>query len=227
MASQGEGTTILDPNASNPYLGYDDLQLPVFPDRTPMKDHQYFGNVLQEHRELVAAFTTVQCSMQHETVTCIRNTETGTECERKDLCPREFRNRQLACGHTTSRNSLRIAVEDMRAARQYLHSQKQTPAIDSAIRSSTLLTRIEQLNSAIGRLDHAKGDTELHYALARDAYDRGEEDSGIRIEELKDRRTQIHERHAEFIIQMEELRGDILTALDSTLAQLRSDIPTP
>ena len=192
-----------------------------------MKDHQYFGKILQEHRELVAAFTTVQCSMQHETVTSIHNTGAGTECERENLCPREFRNRQLACGHTTSRNALRIAVEDVRTARQYLHTQKREQAADITIRSSTLLRRIEQLNSAIGSLDHAKGDTELHYAIARDAYDRGEEDSRLRIEELENRRTRIHERHAEYILQMEELRGDILTALDSTLAQLQSDIPTP
>lgn len=185
-----------------------------------MNERQHFGDILHRHREIITSFTTVQCSMQHETVTSIPDAATGTECERRDLCPREFRNRQLACGHTTSRNTLRIAVEDMRSAKQYLRAQQSSGAGVSSFRSSSLLARIEQLNSDIGRLDHAKGDTELLYAIALDTQAKGDEDTAEQIGVLEEKRARIHERHAQYILQMQELRDDILAALDSLLAQL-------
>lgn len=179
--------------------------------------HTHSPTTLSDLREKISELRAVPCRMKHEKVveTIPSNTvitADGEEItlpvvhERLGFCPKEFRDRQIACGHTTSRYILREALEEL----QQIHPSPE------AIRD--MLNEWHRLDGEIGLLDHRKGEAERVRAELTNASQLPGGMERQRTEatrELED----IHRNHGLCVERLNRLQERTLQELDRVIGQ--------
>lgn len=188
--------------------------------QTPTLTHSR-RTTLADLREKISELRAVPCRMKHEKVveTIPSSTVVTTDGEeitlpvvheRLGFCPKEFRDRQIACGHTTSRYILREALE----ALQEIHPSPE--------RVEEMLNEWHSLDGEIGLLDHRKGEAErvrAELTVASGLPEAMEEERAETTLELED----IHRSHGLCVEKLNGLQEWTVQELDKVIGQFGQD----
>ncbi len=179
---------------------------------------------LEELRNSINGFEAIKCGMRHEAVQRVAGSIEPLPNEivdhgflRCEYCPRERRQKHVACAHTNARNVMLDAVRTLQDDDKLPVDQRRPQDL------TQLNDDLVQLDVSIFQLDQRRSDIELEHAeIARQvcqAQAAGRDDVPLKQQynDIGAEITRMESLHDEYVDQAAAIRDQLLARLNSAL----------